>query len=68
MSNTNKHMIIGLFVGDIVSAYNKKDEDEWKETKNKLKERYELTDIDAIQHVLGVRVRKEMMNQCNNVV
>ena len=58
MSKTNKHIIIGLFVDDIVSAYDRENEDEWNEIKDRLKERYELTDMGAIQHVLGMRVKK----------
>jgi hypothetical protein len=58
-SRTQHTTIIGLFVDDIVGAFNESDTNEWNEVKKKLSEKYELTDMGAIQYVLGMKVKKE---------
>lgn len=57
-AQTNKRIILGLFVDDIQVSYHDNDKKEWNEIKVKLKEKYELSDIGATSHILGMRVMR----------
>ena len=57
-SNSNSTIIIGLFVDDIVVRYHVRDKQQWLGLKRRLKEKYELSDLGAAQHVLGMRIQR----------
>lgn len=52
-------IIIGLFVDDIASAFSVNDRKEWNdEIKERLKLKYELSDMGAVQHILGMKITR----------
>jgi hypothetical protein len=57
-SNTHDIIIIGLFVDDILSSYSIVDEREWQRDKMLLKNKYEMTELGDVQHILGMKVTR----------
>jgi len=57
-SMKNNNIMIGLFVDDSTTSHVKEDEIEYNEIINKLKNKYEMTDLGEISHILGMRVRR----------
>ena len=49
-------VIIGLFVDDMLASYNKIDINEWNYYKQLLKDKYEISDLGGIHHILGMRI------------
>ena len=58
-SKKNNNMIIGLFVDDTVTSHSTDDDDEYNELIDKLKKKYEMTDLGEVSHILGMRVKRE---------
>ena len=58
-SKKNNNIIIGLFVDDTVTSHVKDDDDEYNELIDKLKKKYEMSDLGEVSHILGMRVRRE---------
>ena len=58
MSKTNNQIILGLFVDDMIISYAEKDEKEWFELKNKLMNKYELSDEGEARKIVGMRLTK----------
>ena len=61
-TTTNHVIILGIFVDDIISMYNDDDKNEWYRDERALKQKYELSDLGDIQHILGMRVTKTINN------
>ena len=57
-SKNNNNILLGIFVDDILSAYDKVDEKEWIIIKKVLGEVYDLSDLGELHHILGMRVKK----------
>lgn len=57
-SMKNNNIMIGLFVDDSTTSYVKEDEIEYNEIIEKLKQKYEMSDLGEISHILGMRVRR----------
>jgi hypothetical protein len=49
-------ILIGLFVDDLTTLYVNEDTDEWKHDKQSLMHAYEMTDLGAIHHILGMKI------------
>ena len=62
-TNTNNQIITGIFVDDIISAYNKIDEDEYNRVKLLIKNKYQTTDIGKAVHVLGMQITYDDTNK-----
>ena len=58
-SKNNNNIIIGLFVDDIIVSYDNDDENEYNINMNKLKNKYEMSDLGDINHILGMKVSKK---------
>lgn len=52
-------MLLFLFVDDMQGAYNKADEEEWKEAKAQLKERFDVKDLGESVWMLGMRITRD---------
>jgi ribosomal protein L12E/L44/L45/RPP1/RPP2 len=59
ISKTGKPIIISVFVDDIISAYAKKDQDEWYGYKASFTSHYKMKDIGECEWILGMRVRRD---------
>ena len=57
-TRTNNIIILGLFVDDMPTAYHRLDQSEWKEDKEKLKLKYELSELGDVHHVLGMKITR----------
>lgn len=57
-SKSGNIIILGLFVDDIVSAFSKRDINEWRHDKYKLKSKYEMSELGEVSHILGMRVKR----------
>jgi hypothetical protein len=58
-SANNNNIMIGLFVDDMVSVYEECDEQEFiNKYKKRLQEKYELSDLGEVNHILGMRVMR----------
>ena len=58
-SKSNRLMLCGLFVDDIVSAFSIYDIDEWLELKSILMKKYEMKDLDDASVVVGMRIIRD---------
>jgi hypothetical protein len=58
MSRTGKQILLFLFVDDMQVAFDKADEDEWKEAHDALKERFNITDLGESEYMLGMRITR----------
>jgi histone deacetylase 1/2 len=59
MSKNNNPIIIGLFVDDFIAKFEEEDEEEYLMLYEKrLKDKYELSDLGEVNHILGMRVTK----------
>jgi hypothetical protein len=58
ISSTKRNIILGLFVDDILVAFNESDRSEWESAKSLLKAQYELTDMGPAHHILGMRLTR----------
>ena len=58
-SKTNRTMMLGLFVDDMMSVYKKQDRDEWNEYKKLMKKKYEISELGEVNHILGMKVTRE---------
>jgi transposase InsO family protein len=56
-------ILIALFVDDIVCAYHKHDEQEWKEYKAKLSTRFKIEDKRECKWILGMTVIRDRKNK-----
>src|SRR6185437_1047209 len=59
-SKNNNNILLGIFVDDILSAYDKVDEREWVIIKKVLGEVYDLSDLGELHHILGMRVKRNI--------
>ena len=57
-SKNKNNILLGIFVDDILAAYNKVDEKEWIIIKNVLSAVYDLSDLGQLHHILGMRVKR----------
>ena len=58
-SRTRQVIIIGIFVDDILSMFNDNDKNEWYLDEQKLKAKYDISDLGDLHHILGMRVTKQ---------
>ena len=58
-SRTGQPMWIGLFVDDLLPQYHLTDEEEWKETKAILMNRYKMKDLGDAEWVLGMKIHRD---------
>jgi hypothetical protein len=57
-TSTYNIIMIGLFVDDIVVSCPRNDHDEWLNDKQKLMQKYEMTDLGNVEHILGMKVQR----------
>jgi hypothetical protein len=57
-TKTNNIILLGLFVDDMPVAYHSCKVVEWCEDKQKLKNKYELSELGDVQHILGMKVTR----------
>jgi hypothetical protein len=57
-SRTGNTIIIGVFVDDILIAYELADEDEWERYKRKFMDSYKMKDLGEAEWILGMRVTR----------
>ena len=62
ISTRGNIMILGLFVDDIITSYDVRDEQEWNNVKKQMMAQYDLTDIGDVHHILGMRVTRTHEN------
>lgn len=63
ISKTKHSMLVGLFVDDLILSYNDvEDEKEYNVVKSLLKSKYDLSDLGELNHILGMRVRRDKYN------
>ena len=55
-TKTGKLIIIGLFVDDITALFHDDDAREWNDDKQKLKKKYDLSELGELHHILGMKV------------
>lgn len=58
-SRTGQVMLLFLFVDDMQGAYCKADEEEWAESKKKLKDKFEVKDLGESKWMLGMRISRD---------
>jgi hypothetical protein len=59
-TNSSRIIIIGLFVDDITSSYHHDDRNEWLNDKQKLKSKYELSELGELNHILGMKITSSL--------
>ena len=62
MSSTQRHtklMLLGLFVDDITVSVHPNDTLEWEYDKYMIQSKYDITDIGALHHVLGMTITRQ---------
>lgn len=62
-SNGIYHIIIGLFVDDMIIMCDKEVANEWDAMKQRLMKQYEMTDLGTVNHILGLHVKQSNNNQ-----
>jgi len=58
-SRTGRLMAIGVFVDDIIPIFGESDEQEWNESLQALKDKYDIEDTGDAEVVLGMRVTRD---------
>ncbi len=66
LTKNNNNIILGLFVDDMMVSYHVSDEKEWFSDKQKLKQKYDLTELGEVKQILGMRITKINNNIINN--
>ena len=59
LSRTGRKLLLGLFVDDIVVAFDRKDGAEWAQLKAAFMEKYRSKDLGDAALVLGMRIRRD---------
>jgi hypothetical protein len=62
-SRTNKPMIIGIFVDDIIILYDKADESEWFEYKKGFMKTFKMKDLNDAEWILGIRITRDRIQR-----
>jgi hypothetical protein len=55
-SKTNRSMMLGLYVDDIMSLYASVDKNEWLQYKQQLMSKYQVSDLGRVNHILSMKV------------
>jgi hypothetical protein len=58
LTKTMNIILIGLFVDDITTLYVPSDRNEWLNDKRALMQKYEMSDLGEVHHILGMRVER----------
>ena len=61
-STTGRNIIIGIFVDDMIIAYDDRDSKEWYTIKQLLKSKYQISDLGALHHILGMKITRDTHN------
>jgi hypothetical protein len=59
ISRTGQLMLLFLFVDDMQAAFDKADEAEWAESHQKLRQRFNITDLGESKFMLGMRITRD---------
>jgi hypothetical protein len=63
-SKANRSIMLGLYVDDIMSMYDKRDSVEYLQYKRQLMSKYEVSDLGRVNHILSMRVVMEKDKLC----
>jgi len=58
-SQSNKPIIIAVFVDDLIITYHITDEEEWLECKDKLSNSFKMKDLNNAEWILGIRITRD---------
>jgi hypothetical protein len=62
-SKTNKQIILGLFVDDVIIIYNKEDQGEWVKLKQQIQLKYKIKDLGDAKYILGMKITRDRTNR-----
>lgn len=67
VTKTHSQIILGVFVDDVIILLHKRDENEWSELKEKIKQRYGIKDIGVCERILGMRIERNRARRLMHV-
>ncbi len=62
-TKSNKMIIIGLFVDDVLILYHKQDEQEWFKIKEQIKLKYKIKDLGDASYILNMKITRDRPNK-----
>jgi hypothetical protein len=66
-TKTQRLIIIGVFVDDMLVTYHLQDKAEWKEIKEKYKQTFKIKELGTVEWLLGMKIeRKQVYNHKRN--